>query len=404
MNTKALTVTLISTLLITVLLVASVPSTKASDGAPQFQWSKTYGPYMGYSCIQTNDGGYAIAGQNATYGAHGYNTYEPSLIKTDSKGALQWRTVIPDYGWAVSVVQTKDLGYAIGCNPNGLLVKLDSDGNIQWEKTFGLTTCYVIQMNDGGYVIGGSEHNTTNNGYDAILIKTDENGNLLWNKAFHFGFITLVTTFIQTKDGGYAFSGETDWFAKTDANGNLLWNQTYNLPVIGQNVNVNAIVNSNDGGYVLAGFAANQVGAFLIKTDAQGYIQWSNHYGNSSFQSVTQTDDGFIAAGVVENGNYGLTRIDANGNVIWNEGVEGQPWSVITTADMGYAVAGTYYGNGGYPTEVFLAKFAPESATSPTETPVPFLTALLVAVIVIVVIVVGIGLGLLIYLIKKRKR
>jgi hypothetical protein len=376
---------------------------QANFQAPSLQWKKTYGPYWSYDVIQTSDGGYAIAGQNATLGSHGYNYYEPSLIKTDSKGELQWRTVIPDYGWAVSVVQTKDLGYAVGCNPNGLLVKLDSDGNIQWKKTFDLTTCYLIQISDGGYVIAGSEHNTTNNGYNARLIKTDENGNLLWNKTFHFGFITLVTSFIQTKNGGYAFSGDTDWFAKTDANGNLLWNQTYNLPVFGQNVNVNAIVNTNDGGYVLAGFAANQAGAFLIKTDAQGNIQWSNHYENSSYESIVQVSDGgYVAAGVDQSGSYALIKMDYQGNVLWNASIGGNPSSVILTKDNSYVVTGTISSPYSTSTNIFLEKYAPESVnpTPTNEEPSSFSTT--VAVVIAVIIVVVVITILLVYFKKRR--
>jgi hypothetical protein len=69
---------LISTLLITLLLVVSVPFSKATDGGPQLQWAKTYPRpasmiqnvsarhYDSGSCfIQTSDHGYAIVGNTA---------------------------------------------------------------------------------------------------------------------------------------------------------------------------------------------------------------------------------------------------------------------------------------------------------------------------------------------------
>ena len=118
----------------------------ANYQAPNLQWYKTYGPYTCYSVIQTSDGGYAIAGQNATEASeyHGYGDYQSHVIKTDSSGKLQWQTETPMDSYAVSIVQTKDGGYVIGCKPDGTLIKLDNEGNVQWSKTFGLLVAMLL--------------------------------------------------------------------------------------------------------------------------------------------------------------------------------------------------------------------------------------------------------------------
>ena len=58
---------------------------------PEEEWSRTYGPYEGYAIIQTADGGYAVAGVNATKSDRGFGDYLPTLIKTNQIGDLEWK-------------------------------------------------------------------------------------------------------------------------------------------------------------------------------------------------------------------------------------------------------------------------------------------------------------------------
>jgi hypothetical protein len=183
MKKTAPALTLITALSVS-MLAASVPSLKALSEAPQLEWVRDYGGYAGgHSVVQTNDGGYAIAGENATYGIHGYDYFYPLLIKTASTGDIQWeKTYGGEFGVggeALSVVQTKDSGYALSGEGDWLL-KLDDEGNVQWNKTFGfpLRQCRVIQATDGSYVLAGWMDSNAG-GYEALLLKTDETGNQL---------------------------------------------------------------------------------------------------------------------------------------------------------------------------------------------------------------------------------
>src|ERR1700733_12834043 len=94
----------------------------------------------GYSIIQTNDTGYAIAGTSS-----GGNSF--AIFKLDKDGNLTWTKNIGsgNYNEAYSLVQTKDGGYAMTgytqvYGAGGMdvyVVKLDSVGTLQWTRTIG---------------------------------------------------------------------------------------------------------------------------------------------------------------------------------------------------------------------------------------------------------------------------
>ncbi len=108
------------------------------------------------------------------------------LIKTDSSGSKEWDTTFggDGYDWLNSVQQTRDGGFIIaGTTTNSLdnqyawLIKTDSSGNEEWERTFGGepykridSASSVRQTNDGGYIIAGTYNQ------ELWLIKTDAYG------------------------------------------------------------------------------------------------------------------------------------------------------------------------------------------------------------------------------------
>ncbi len=405
----------ISALLITLMLVASFPSLKAVSEAPQPQWSKTYGPYRGKAMVQTFDGGYAIAGGYATYGKGGWGGYKPLLIKTNLSGELEWqKTYGPEFGIegeANSIVQTKDLGYILSTGDR--LLKTDDNGILQWNKTFGSGLNFnIIQTSDGGYLLFGYRYTGYNIG---TLHKTDENGDLIWNKTYSSGSLTptiWIRDALETDDRSYIVAGTWEgdfWLAKIDSSGGLLWNQTYhyfdNLQSSPQTFN--SVAKTSDGGYILSGEDGGS--AWLFKTDAVGNEEWHRSYIGG------ESDTGFGSAMEISNGKYVvagaydslalLVGFDSSGNYLWNAtyggtvGESNGARSVIVTNDGGFAVAGSLDNN------VWLAKFAPETATppdnsSPDRTSPPFPATWIVAAVIILAVV---GIGLLVYL-KKRKR
>jgi predicted secreted protein len=218
------------------MLLAMFNSLSVRAGPSTGGWSKTYGRTgedEAYSLAQTGDGGYALAGTTDSFGAGDYDFW---LVKTDASGNAQWNKTYGGIGyeWAYALVQTTDGGYALAGRTESSgpssgdfwLVKADSNGEMQWNKTYGGTgdewTQALVQTGDGGYALAGATSSFGAGDYDFWLVKTDVNGNAQWNKTYGATSGDIGYALVQTADGGYALAGREDgdfWLVKTDADG-----------------------------------------------------------------------------------------------------------------------------------------------------------------------------------------
>jgi hypothetical protein len=220
--------------------------------------------------------------------------------------------------------------------------RLDSSHNpmsaTSFAKTYGGTYtdwAYSVQRtSDGGYILAGYTYSFGAGGFDIFLIKTDANGNIIWAKTYGGTDWDVARSVQQTSDGGYIVAGWTRSFGtgyydifliKTDANGNIIWAKAYGGT---NNDTAYSVQQTSDGGYIVAGrtgsFGAGGLDIFLIKTDANGNIQWAKTYGGTDWDeafSVQQTSDGgYIVAGTTWSFGAGgpdifLIKTDANGNI-----------------------------------------------------------------------------------------
>jgi len=255
----------------------------------------------------------------------------------------------------------------------------------EWDKTYGGaggdSAWSVVQTGDGGYIAAGATDSFGAGNNDFWLVKTDASGNLQWNKTYGGAGGEEALSVQQTSDGGCIVAGETYsfgaghydfWLVKTDANGNMEWNKTYG------GVDYDgawSVQQTSDGGYIAAGYT-NSFGAgaydfWLVKTDAIGNMEWNRTYGGASTDwghSVEQTsDEGYIVAGYTTSFglagvHFWLVKTNATGNMEWNKtyGAGGEEaFSVQQTSDGGYIVAGYTYSFGAGGGDFWLVKTDP---------------------------------------------
>jgi len=211
------------------------------DDKGDLQWRGYFGGTnndRAHAVVQADDGGFVMTGFTESDDYDISNTrgsYDFWVVKVDDKGNLVWERSLGGSGIEISqdIAKTKDGGYVITGNTfssdtdvsknNGesdfWLIKLDADGNLVWEKSYGGTQFdaaqSVVASKDGGYIItGNSKSNdldaTANSGENDIwLIKTNASGNLIWQKSFGGTELDFGFDAIETVEGGIVLIGET---------------------------------------------------------------------------------------------------------------------------------------------------------------------------------------------------
>ncbi len=194
-----------------------------TDSFGKFLWSKTYGGNgieWGYSATKAGNGNYVIAGITNSFGSGGYDGL---LIKIDGFGNVQWQKSFggSDWDFLYCVKQTSDSGfilagesYSFGSgNNDAWLIKTDKDGEIEWSKTFGGTgnerAQQVIQTFDGGFILCGSAVLPPDSLENFYVVKTNEIGDTTWTKVFGGDSADVAHCIIQGVDSNFFIAGAT---------------------------------------------------------------------------------------------------------------------------------------------------------------------------------------------------
>jgi hypothetical protein len=295
-----------------------------ADKTGNILWQKNYGGARedeGYSVEETADGGYIVAGRTRSYGSGMYDVW---LMKVDPSGEKTWDKAFGGAldDEASSIKQTIDGGFIIAGNTKSFgsgmydvwLLKIDQFGGKIWDKTIGGSRDdmgdSIQETSDGGFVVAGTTGSWGNGDADALLIKIDSNGNEQWKKTFggprsERNPWSRGWSVQQTSDGGFAMLGSTNslgsggydiWFIKTDANGDKIADKIYGGAYDEEG---GSLVETREGHHILIGstrsFGSGGFDAWLIMTDQNGEKIWDQTFGSKlddKGYSVIQTDDG----------------------------------------------------------------------------------------------------------------
>ena len=347
--------------------------------------------------INTTDGGYAILGHaqsmDGDVTTKSNESYDYWLLKYDATNQLEWQKT---YGGSADdrgadLIQTSDGGYVIvGKSKSNdfevsenagfddfWVVKLDSNGSVSWENSFGFAGSDVpysiIQTNDDGYLLTGVLDVSASNGQgdrnsilsrhaggDYWVIKLNSNGVKQWSNYYGGSFTDTAYDAIQTEDDGYIIVGSSDsndvditnnkgtydfWIIKISATGNLVWEKSFGGSEIDE---AHAINKSADGNYLIAGdtrssdldISQNNGAAdlWVIKITPEGTLLWEKSLGGSNFdvgRSISKTqDNGFIISGSSRSTNASFSsnkgqndawviKLNSGGDLEWQKTIGG---------------------------------------------------------------------------------
>jgi len=253
----------------------------------KYGWAANYSDVF-YSCRQTNDGGYILVGftQESVPSVQPADMY---VVKTDSQGNIQWQRKFGGTGSDVglSVEQTYDGGYIFGGRWNSSfpwIIKTDSAGNQQWAKLISTGTntgTAVFQMRDSTYFLNSTEGNSNGNNYDVYIAKLDSVGNIQWQKSYGGLEKDWFNMARELNDGSIIAAGAGKnnsynkifgWMMKFNAKGDSLWARYYYKRTDISN-HLWDIRPTTDNGYILCGSAWDSTqDAWLLKVDSMGCL------------------------------------------------------------------------------------------------------------------------------------
>ena len=180
----------------------------------------------------------------------------------------------------------------------------------------------VALADDGGYVVAGETRTFGAGSQDGWLVKLDAHGREQWSRAYGGAESDVIYALQKTSDGGYILAGETHstegatasqsdyWLLKTDADGVVEWERSFgnskqSLTHATEETSdvAHSVKQTRDGGYVLAGSSSGSSGVsvWLLRTGPDGTLLWSRNPGVATgavaYDVVEKADGGFAVAG-----------------------------------------------------------------------------------------------------------
>ena len=345
--------------------------------------------------IKSNDQNYVITGASFFPNGSGYRLF---ILKIDYEGNELWKKFY-DYdlvdGWNPKIINSAT-GFIVASHHH--VLSLDNEGNIIWYKKI---ESYDIE--DGSadiksvaqdsekniFIVGGRGSSLPGIVQEGVITKLDSYGNLIWEKAFSPSIRTFFNDIIisssnqlyvlgSSETNGATFpnsevSEQIDFYVmKLSDEGEELWSKTYgdaryDFP--------ERIIEKSNGNYVFAGYGW---GAYdiskgrIFEIDPEGTELWNVTTGLSSTHSIAETfDGGFITVGHFSSGNYGalgIYKFSSSGIEEWNKLYQEsftylRARSVVIEEDGGYRIAGysgkNYYSDVEIP-ELLIYKTDPE--------------------------------------------
>jgi hypothetical protein len=287
------------------------------------------------------------------------------------------------------------------------IIKLDNNGSLVWQKTFGGTDFdrarSITETIDGSFIVFGetvsNDLDVTNKkggvgNLDYWVLKLNNSGSIIWQKTFGGSKDDWATQVIESRDGSLMLLGETVssntdisnkrggggnkdiWIVKLSKDGNLLWQKTFGGT---KEDNAASIHETLDGSFVVAATTysddlditdkrsvfVNNADFWIFKIDGNGKLLWQEVYGGSNDEitsSLIENSDGNIfVTGTTNSNNLDISnkrggqgnqdiwvlKLNSDGNLLWQKTFGGtkndESSSIREISDGSITIAGNTY-------------------------------------------------------------
>ncbi len=294
------------------------------------------------------------------------NEFEPPNIEWLKSYNINEKDII------YKIIQTSDGGFAAAGQTyqdqvgfNFWFLKINPNGSISMDKGIGRDLevnyllnekAYDVIESDGGYVLIGETTSSFGDDSNILLVKIDTDGNFLWHKEFGGAGNDVGLSLIKQGDG-FAFTGWSEsyegksreaFIIRTDFDGEIQWSQNYGNE--GDEMGY-AITKTSDGGFAVAGekIQEKDIFLYLLKTNNTGDLSWSKTYqkiAHDSVYGVLETNDSGLAVLSDTYGVYDISilKTDSNGNSLWKKTYGGKEEDsgkyLAQSEDNGFIIGG----------------------------------------------------------------
>ncbi|MBL7884042.1 MAG: T9SS type A sorting domain-containing protein [Bacteroidia bacterium] len=286
---------------------------------------------FGYSISKCIDGNFIIVGDAVISPIDS----DVLIYKIDTLGNVLWNHTFstPFIESCKYITQTLDGGFisvglqsdSVGSN-NSFVLKLDANGAYQWHKSIGGNSndyaSMIVQLPSGNYILTADTDSHGAGAIDIELTKLDINGNIIWQQTYGDALNNGCQGLYLTSDFYLMSYGETEIFPaspfdmyleKIDTNGISVWKKYYGNPTTTDACF--SIVETSTGGFMLTGYSNSMnngqpIDLAIVQTDAFGNQIWARAYGDTGvdigFQIIKSINGGFIIVGKY----YNVTNSD----------------------------------------------------------------------------------------------
>ena len=343
--------------------------------------------------LPTPDGGLLLIGGTSSF----TTTQDAWVLKTDSAGTVEWEYaygstsaesftdgVVLSDGSCVLVGSTESFGAGAGTR-DFWLVKLGPDGTVVWENRYGGPNheyAYAAtETSAGDILVAGRTSSFGAGDYDGLLIKLDADGSVLWDRTYGGTGDDRFHDVIETYDGNLAIAARLNadhLIMKIDAgDGTILWQQ------YGGNAHTNTFTAiAEAGNHDLVTWGQTYDGQPLptlmrfsetgVKDLEKTYSGTSAHYAHRVLEIMP---DGSYLVGAQFGGTSDseawLLNIDTAGDIIWEKtyGSTGAdlPYGSTLTSDGGIALSARTDSFGAGATDLWLLKLPADGSYTTTE-------------------------------------
>ncbi len=375
------------------IIMSFVLAAPAIGQPPDIAWSLTLGdiePDNAFGVLELEDGGFVVVGSTFSYGGGLSDVW---LLKLSEDGQVEWEKTFggTDFEWGHSIVQTQDGGFLIagGTYSGGSggsdiwLLKTDSSGELLWDRTYGGIyddAPAAIQVNSTGDIFIVGETGSFGAGsFDIWLLQLDSCGTQILSTTYGDQYCEVARDLILTDDGSCVILGDCNpygasrhlWLFEVDSGGDVVWETTHGFYM---DVDVRSLCVTPEDEYMVTGSTAAYSGngdVWLVRLDLTGTVLWDSVFGgpycDKGFAGcVTPEGDYLIGGSYSPNGisfDFYLLEVDRTDGLEWQAhyGTEmlEEMFDMILTSDGGCIMVGYTQTKILHDTDLYIIKTEP---------------------------------------------